>query len=538
MKSFLTFGFLLFLFCNAFAQKQIDVKSDLVSATVYLSGAELNRKATVSLPAGSTDIVFTDLPANLNPQTVNVSAEGKLVVQSTQFKQNYMEPGELTTETRKWRDSLDVINKALTRVKDRKDILIMETQLLEQNRVVSGANTGMNFQTMQQFHDYYVQTNTENKRKWREEEETERQLNEIKTRLTQQLSDYNQKRSQPDGQIHLKVFADAAVTAKFNITYVVSDAGWAPEYDLRAENVNSPVKLTYKASLWQNTNEDWKNLKLKLSTGNPTVSNTGPNFVTWMLNYYYAGVINTMEIQSVAKPSVQQDRSEQKGEDANYEPAQTGADYTTVNNNQLAVVFDISIPYSIPSDGQPHTVNIQEYQLPATYAYYTMPRIDPDVFLSARIADWEKLNLMPGNASVFFQNAYVGQTYVDPNSTTDTLDVSLGRDKKIIVRREKAKDFTKSRIIGSAYKQTVAYDISIKNTKSEAVTVKVIDQYPVSANSEIEIELEDSGNALVEAETGKLTWIVTLPPNGEQKMRYSFSVKFPEKKRGVYAPRF
>ena len=84
----------------------------------------------------------------------------------------------------------------------------------------------------------------------------------------------------------------------------------------------------------------------------------------------------------------------------------------------------------------------------------------------------------------------------------------------------------------------MAYDISIKNTKSEPVTIKVIDQYPLSANSEIEVELEDPGNAVVEPETGKLTWVVTLPPNGEQKLRYTFNVKFPEKKRGVYAPRF
>jgi len=523
---------------NAFAQKQIDSKSEIVSATVYLSGAELNRKATVTLAAGATDVVFTGLSPNLNQQTINVSAEGKLTIQSTQFRQNYMEPAELSAETKKWRDSLDVVNKLLTKVKDRKDVLVMEMQLMDNNKNTTGANTGLNMQTIQQYHDYYVTIATENKRKWREEEETETKLNEIKTRLTNQLADYQNKRSAPDGQIVVQVFADNAVTAKFNIAYVVNDAGWSPEYDLRSDDVRSPVKLTYKASLWQNTNEDWKNVKLKLSTGNPSVSNTGPTFATWFLNYYYGSVGEVTQMDAVAVTKDRKMAERPVAADRSFEPAATAANLTTVTNAQLAVVFDISIPYTIPADGKPHNVRVQDYELPASYEYYTIPKNDPDVFLNARISDWEKLNLLPGNASIFFQGAYVGQSYIAANNTQDTLDISLGRDKKIVVKREKVKDFTKSRIIGANFKQTVAYDISVKNTKAEPVTITVIDQYPISSNGEIEVTLEDNGNAKVETEIGKMTWVLTLPPNGEQKLRYSFSVKFPEKKRGAYAPRF
>lgn len=517
---------------TVFAQKKTEVKSDVISATVYLSGAEVNRRASAAVGSGNTDLVFANLPVNLNQQTIHVSADSKLIIQSIQYKVNYMQPAEMNAETKRWKDSLDIINKLLKQVKDRKDVLTAEVQMLEANQTVTGQNSGMNFETLKQYHDYLILTLTQNKTKWRTEDETEAKLNEIKTRLTQQLSEYQNKLSQPRGEIWVSVYSANPVNAKFNLSYFFYDAGWTPEYDLRSESIKSNVKLTYKASLWQNTNEDWKDVKLKLSSGNPVMSAVGPMFNPWYLDYYYGG-INTKRSEgsiSIMSAPVPNDDSFSK-------ESQTAANYTTVSNTQLTTEFDISIPYTIPSDGKPHQVNIQDYELPSEYQYYCIPRLDNDVFLTARLSDWGKLNLIAGNANIFFEGAYVGQSYIDPNNTQDTLDISLGRDQKIVLKREKVKDFTKSKIIGSSFKQTVAYEISVKNTKPGPVTVKVIDQYPISGNSEIEVTLEDAGNAMVDSQTGKLTWMITLQPNGEQKIRYSYSVKFPEKKR-MYSPVF
>ncbi len=533
MKKLIVLTLLAWINVTALAQKKMEVKSEITSVTVYLTGAEINRQAAANISTGTTDVIFTNLPANLNQQTINVSADSKLIIQSIQYRMNYMQSPEMNIETKKWKDSLDVVNKLLAQVQDRKDVLTSETQLLEANQTVTGQNSGMNFETMKQYHDYYIQMMTQNKAKLLAEEETETKLNEIKQRLTKQLADYQAKQLQPKGEIWISVHSDNPLNAKFNLSYFVYTAGWSPEYDLRSESIKSNVKITYKARLWQSTNEDWRNVKLKLSSGNPTLGAVGPIFSTWYMDYYYGNTGGKrMEGLSLSNaPSVTEKMS--KNEDI----SETSANYTSVSNTQFATEFDISIPSTIPSDGEPHLVSIQNYELASNYEYYTIPKFDYDVFLTAQISGWEKLNLLPGNANIFFEGSYVGQSYIDVNNTQDTLSIFLGRDKKIIVKREKVKDFTKKRVIGSIFKQTVAYDISIRNTKSEPVTVKIIDQYPISANSEIEVILEDAGGATVDAENGKLTWNPSLKPNSEQKFRYSFSVKFPEKKR-VYAPLF
>jgi len=524
---------------TVFAQKKTEVKSEVNSVTVYLSGAEINRRGSANLSAGTMDVVFINLPVNLNQQTINVSADSKLIIQSIQYKLNYMQSSEMNAETKKWKDSLDVVNKLLAQVQDKKDILIKETQLLDANQKVAGQNSGMNFETMKQYHDYYIQMITQSKGKLRVEEETEIKLNEIKKRLTQQLEDYQTKLSQPKGEIWVSVYTDNPLTTKFNLNYFVYDAGWIPEYDLRSENIKSNVKIAYKANLWQNTNEDWTKVKLKLSTGNPTLGAVGPVFSTWYMDYYYGNTSykRSEEMSTMAAPPVASGKNVDAADGSINNKSQTNADYTVVSNTQFTAEFDISIPYTIPSDGKPHLVNIQNYELSSDYEYYTIPKWDNDVFLTARLSGWEKLNLLPGNANIFFEGSYVGQSYIDMNNTQDTLDISLGRDKKIIVKREKVKDFTQKRVIGSSFKQTVAYEISIRNTKAEPVTVKIIDQYPISGNSEIEVILENAGGAIVDVQTGKLTWKPVLQPNAEQKFRYSFSVKFPEKKK-AYAPLF
>src|SRR5207237_909520 len=119
------------------------------------------------------------------------------------------------------------------------------------------------------------------------------------------------------------------------------------------------------------------------------------------------------------------------------------------DENQLSVDFDIQLPYSIPSDSKAHTVDVQSYNIPASYSYFAVPKLDKDAFLLARVTKWEELNLLPGNANIYFEGAYVGQSFIDPRNAKDTLDFSLGRDKKIVVMREKKKDLNSTKFIGS-----------------------------------------------------------------------------------------
>lgn len=205
-------------------------------------------------------------------------------------------------------------------------------------------------------------------------------------------------------------------------------------------------------------------------------------------------------------------------------------DYTSINENQLNVSFDIDIPYDILSNGKAHSVALKEIKLPASYKYYAAPRVEKEAFLLAEINDYGKYNLLPGEANIIFEGMYVGKTYINPTQTADTLNLSMGRDKKVAIKREKVVDKSGTKFFSSKKEQTFTYDITLRNNKKEAVNMLLKDQYPLSTDKEIEIEVLEKDGAKVNPETGILTWELTLKPNETKKIRISYVVKYPKDK--------
>jgi TonB-dependent SusC/RagA subfamily outer membrane receptor len=205
-------------------------------------------------------------------------------------------------------------------------------------------------------------------------------------------------------------------------------------------------------------------------------------------------------------------------------------DYTSINENQLNVSFDIDIPYDILSNGKAHSVALKEIKLPATYKYYAAPRVDKEAFLLAEINDYSKYNLLPGEANIIFEGLYVGKTTINPNQTADTLNLSMGRDKKINIKREKVVDKSGTKFLSSYKEQTFTYDLTVRNNKKEEIFMLLKDQYPLSTDKDVIIELLEDGKAKVNTETGILTWELKLAPNETKKIRISYKVKYPKDK--------
>ena len=205
-------------------------------------------------------------------------------------------------------------------------------------------------------------------------------------------------------------------------------------------------------------------------------------------------------------------------------------DYTSINENQLNISFDIDIPYDILSNGKAHSVALKEIKIPASFKYYAAPRVEKEAFLLAEIVDYSKYNLLKGDANIIFEGMYVGKTTINPSQTSDTLNLSMGRDKKISIKREKVADKSGTKFLSSKKEQTFTYDITVRNNKKETAKLLLKDQYPLSSDKEIEIELLQSDGAKVNTETGILTWDLDLKPNETKKIRISYRVKYPKDK--------
>lgn len=123
---------------------------------------------------------------------------------------------------------------------------------------------------------------------------------------------------------------------------------------------------------------------------------------------------------------------------------------------------------------------------------------------------------------------YVGKTFIEPTQTSDTLNLSMGRDKKVSIKREKVADKSGTKFLSAKKEQTFTFDITVRNNKKEAVELLLKDQYPLSTNKEIEVELLQSDGAKINAETGILTWQLQLKPNENKKFRISYKVRYPK----------
>ena len=205
-------------------------------------------------------------------------------------------------------------------------------------------------------------------------------------------------------------------------------------------------------------------------------------------------------------------------------PYKANAVATTITKKDLRVEYAIQSKMSIPSDGMDHRVSIVTHELPASYEYHVVPKIDPSVYLSAQVVGWEKLNLLSGESNIYFDGTFMGKSFLDVNSTKDTLSFSFGKDSKISVERTRLKEKSKIKTIGSRQKFDVTWEIKIKNNGGAMIPLIVKDQFPVSNLEDIKVKRGDVLDARVDEKTGIITWSFLKGISGSQTITFDYSV--------------
>lgn len=195
---------------------------------------------------------------------------------------------------------------------------------------------------------------------------------------------------------------------------------------------------------------------------------------------------------------------------------------------QTTVEFEVEDPYTISSGPKAQLIDMVKYDLPATFQYRCVPKLDADAFLTARITNWEDYNFMEGEASLFFEGKYIGKAILDTHNVEDTLNISLGRDQNIVVTRDRIKNFASEQFIGNNKKEIKAFDIKVRNKKNEAIDILIIDQLPVSNTKDIEVDKIDISGASYNKDTGRLKWELEVAPGETQARTIKYEVKYPK----------
>lgn len=531
-KIFFFFAFL--VFAIAFAQKPLFTTAKINAATVYSNSAEISQTASLLIPKGSSEIVIKNVSSFLNENSVQIGAPANVTVLSVQFSTNYISEYDIDESNpaiKKVRDSINWIQKEIQKVGIQKVSNSKTIEILDKNQQVSGLNTGLNMVDLMKMVDYYTLKRTEISNTLISLDEKEKKLNKQLASLNEKLQINTKKEDKiSKGKLIIQVMNEIAGNTELEVSYLSYAASWVPFYELRANSINEPMQLMYKAKVTQNTGMDWKKVKLTLSSGNPNQNNQAPTVNPWFLRHQDAqlnvapvGVGRANSLSEVVVVGY----GTQKKKDL-IGSVSSISNYTNINENQLNISFDIDIPYDILSNGKAHSVALKEIKIPANFRYYAAPRIEKEAFLLADIVDYSKYNLLNGEANIIFEGMYVGKTQINPNQTSDTLSLSMGRDKKIVIKREKVADKSGTKFLSSKKEQIFTFDISVRNNKKETAQLVLKDQYPLSQDKEIEIELLQSDGAKVNKETGIISWDLDLKPNETKKIRISYRVKYPK----------
>lgn len=507
-------------------------------ATIFLNGAELTSQAKLNLPQGESEVLFTNIAGNVNQESLTIGADNQVIIQSAGFQNNYLQTDIISPTVKQLEDSLELFNEWMDGFQNKLTVISEQEAVLRENRKLSGQNTGLNVAEVQKMIDLISNKMTSllSDRKKIEKEKVKLALRIERTK--RQLEEEKNKGFQPGGQLLVKFYAPKATTTNINMSYVVPNAGWTPTYDIRVDDLNKPVKIMYKANVFQNSGVKWNNISISLSTGNPTEGAEAPMLQPWHVAFFQPvqnyGYLNRKEAMlQVAMAGARTEGAAYKvdGVQVGDQAAQSSMnEYVAVDNSGINTTFDIELPYTINSDGKQQLVTVKSYELPASFTYYAAPKLDKDAFLQAKITNWEDLNLLPASTHIFYEGSYVGEGFIDMRNVKDTLVVSLGRDKKVIIKREMDKKFRSVKTIGNNVRESMAFSLNIRNTRKEKINLNIVDQFPISDDKDLIIEEKEAKESVID-ENEMIKWQLNLEPNEQKNLKFSYLIKYPKGKK-------
>lgn len=505
------------------------VKTDIDNITVFLNGAEIDRNININLLEGQNRIIFYGLSPNIDQSSIRVYSDTDIAILAMSSKKTYINAEKDNPQVRKIKDSIELLQDKIIELKNLKDAFNTEKEMLLKNQQFVSNEKTITLTQLEQAAGFYRKRINEINN---ENSAIDKQLLKLElvfSRYQNELNEINRLNNHLRSEIAVLVETKTAQKALIGIKYLVNDAGWTPSYDLKAANTAQPITFIYRAKVYNNTQIDWNNAKLVLSSADPSQSATQPTINTWYLNYndYYDndyGIVNSkkegyMQNRVMGNLELQQISDDFMAEEERY---------TEVEVSALSAEFDISKRYTIPADDKPYLVDISESVLNASFQHYSVAKMDRDAFLLARISGWEDLSLIDGSVNVYYDGTYIGQSYLSTRNISDTLAISLGRDKKVLVTRSKLKDYSSTQMMGTKRKEVHAYQIAIKNNSKAPINIELKDQLPISQNSEIEVDIIEISGAKHNLTTGILTWNTLINPGETKKFDLHFAIKYPK----------
>lgn len=536
------------------------IKTKPSKATVFLYGAELTHSEYITLNAGNNEIIFEGTAPDADESSLSAFFKGALVI-DVRKEQKYPESPKTMEMDAKYNSIINSISDSIVEMdflmKDflnKMTALDKEKYLLLNNRLMKGeflrdsipllkASLDLMRTRLNDIDQEHLSLERKHYKADKLKKEMEARVGYYTLLVSQNLNNMNINQYKAINRIIVTIESEATMSGNLNVRYFVAAAGWLPRYDISAGSSSDKLELVYRAQVYQNTQLDWNNISLTLSTSNPSQGNSKPELSKWDLVYGYPNsYINQKKLISPQpnnnynylenKPTMKTKKMNSAQED--FDGVAMGDDVSqaepafTMDESMMRVEYTVKTKYNIASDNKAHNVIINKESVPVSYTFAAVPKLDNEAFLMGKVINWEDLNLLPALARLYFDDSYLGNTVVNPNSFKDTMYLNLGRDKTIKIKRQNLKDKCKEQIIGDDKIIVKTIEITIRNTKTVAMDFELEDQIPVAGVNTIKIELLKSDDAEYNELTGKLTWKLKIKPKETKKIVFSYQVKHPK----------
>ncbi len=487
----------------SFGQTNIpEVNLPIHKVTVYKDGVKIIHKGLVDIN-GNKKIIISDLANGIKENTLSIIVEGAKV--SSVIKRiNHLQENKSNSRYVFLKGKLDSLTQLKFKILNEMDAKTDRLAFLK-NLPTGGK---LSLTELKKFDKYFVETSSAIRTGLLNLQLELEKLKEEINNYRKQIDEVSSKKHYIN-QVEIELLSPEKNKIPVEISYFSDKAFWFPLYNVNADADDQKIELEFSAQLSQYTGLDWNDTEIIFSSKTISQNNIKPTLYPWTIDFY----------TTMFKPMAAKGNSNEI-EITSYE--------MDTNESEFAFEYKPLRKFTVEDGAKDKTLLLNRYQLPVKYEYVLTPKLNPNAFLMASIGEWDKLNLMPGKAQVYYKGNYVGDSFIK-GSTKKEMVFSLGRNDKIISERKIVKDFKDENSLSGNTTRTFVVEISVKS--SNAVSLKIEDNIPVSKHEDIEVNLIDSGGGYLDEKTGKITWKRNIEKNGNTKIKYSFEVVYPTGKK-------
>ncbi len=532
----------------------VQISTSITSVTVYPDRARLMRRGSAhpnakEIQAGKITLEIPELPLSINPDSVRAAARGTaqarllgVQVQRAFFSETPAESVRqlenqieiLEDELKSFEARLDLVKKnqaALTALGSRATVYATalasgETSLESQMALFDGLR-----QKSEKLNAEMLEIETRKR-------EMLRRLQKLKNELEQQRS--SRPRERYTALVELEVLQAGALSIE--LAYVVAGAGWKPLYDLRlveGEDLKTSLEVGYLAQVSQRSGEAWEGVELTLSTARPALASVLPELDPW---YIAPMQVIAAKRSAPAPQRISMAMFDTQGAipapAAAAEPGaqpeaapETNAEFQSarVESSGAAVTYAVPGKVDVPDDGAPHKVSVASYSLAPRLDYITAPKIVEAAYRRARLINDSPYTLLPGQANLYHGEEFIGSTRLELTAPQGEIELYLGVDDRVKVKRELKRRDVDKRLIGGKRHIVYGFEISLENLLPAPVQITLKDNTPVSRQEDIKVRLEYTEPKPIEqTELNQLTWEFVMQVKEKRAIRYDFSVEYPQ----------